>query len=666
MSDAVRSLRPGPVAGHYPERFFEPLPYLDRIAQEAGGALRQLYAARPSGYWRAVRRIDRRGEAFKTLSDAELSARAAALRGPLRIHGFRADLVEESFAVIRELSSRVLGMRHFPVQLIGGLVLLDGRIAEMQTGEGKSLTATLAAATAALAGVPTHVITVNEYLVGRDAEIMGPLYSALGLTLGSVTVDMAPGAKRDAYRADIVYCTNKQVVFDYLRDRLTLEGAPSPLRARLESIYSEQPRFDRVMLRGLCFGIVDEADSVLIDEARTPLIIAQDAQDLEAAQTLYREALSFADALLPGKDYVHRVEDRQVDLTDAGKGRLEQFGASAGGLWRGRLRREDLVTMALTARHVFRRDHDYLVKDDKVHIIDEFTGRLMSDRSWEQGLHQLIETKEGVPLTGQQTTRARISYQNFFRRYLRLAGMTGTAADVRGELWAVYRLGVVAVPTNRPSRRRIARDRVHLTAKEKWAAVAAASAAAQRGGRAVLIGTRSVAASEQASQCLTEAGLKHRVLNARQDREEAETIAEAGKSGTVTVATNMAGRGTDILLDQPVAEAGGLHVIMTERHEARRIDRQLAGRCGRQGDPGRVEAHLSLEDELLGKFAPRHYLVVLRSLSRVLNSVPSGPGRLLAHAAQRRAERHSARIRRSVLRIDERLGDLLAFSGRPE
>lgn len=640
---AAFEARPGPVTGRYPERAWEPMPVLDRFAQDAAGKLRQFVGARAGPYRRRARAILRRASALEAMDDAALKAHAAQLSAELYRHGFRRDLVEAGFALVREVSGRTLGKRHFAVQLMGGLAMLDGRIAEMSTGEGKSLTATLAAATAALSGVPVHVITVNDYLVARDAAEMAPLYAFLGLSVAHVDPEMAEDEKRAAYGAAITYCSNKQVVFDYLRDRLAREGgAPA----------------ERMMLRGLCFGIVDEADSVLIDEARTPLVIAEKSGGNEARATSYREALDFARALTPAREYTHREEERSVELTEAGRQRLEGFGQAAGGIWRGRLRREELVGKALTALLVFHRDHNYIVQDDKVHIVDEFTGRLMPDRSWEQGLHQLIETKEGVALTDGQVTRAKISYQAFFRRYMHLGGMTGTARDVRGELWATYRLGVVPIPTNRRSLRKTARDRVHRTEAEKWRVVVRRARAAQKAGRAVLIGTRSVAASDAVSAALTEAGLAHSVLSARQDVEEAEVVARAGQVGRITVATNMAGRGTDIHLDDAVRTAGGLHVIMTERHESRRIDRQLAGRSGRQGDPGRVETHLSLEDELMRRFMSDAARSVRGPLARRL----AGPG--LLRAAQKQAERVDAKARRGVLRSDEKLADFLAFAGR--
>jgi preprotein translocase subunit SecA len=485
---------------------------------------------------------------------------------------------------------------------MGGWVLLHGMVAEMETGEGKTLTATLPACTAALAGLPVHVVTVNDYLAARDAETMGPLYRLLGLSVGTVVSQMDTAARRGAYACDVTYCTNKQLVFDYLWDRISLEGSSSRMKLRIERLAGGPQRSEKLIQRGLHFAIVDEADSVLVDEARTPLIISERGGDT-VEQEIYVTAVELARALERNVDFEIDDRDRQVDLLEAGRARLAELGEPQGGIWRGQLRREALACQALSALHCFHLDQHYLVQGEKIEIIDEYTGRVMPDRSWEHGLHQMIEVKEGVPVTGRQQPRARISYQRFFRRYLHLAGMTGTAREVAGELSSVYRLPVVGIPTNRPVRRRSAGERVLRSADEKWEAVAARVAALYDAGRPVLVGTRSVEASERLSALLTEAVLPHRVLNARQDQEEALIIREAGEPGRITVATNMAGRGTDICLAAGVAERGGLHVIATERHEARRIDRQLFGRCGRQGDPGSYESFVSLEDALFDAHA---------------------------------------------------------------
>jgi preprotein translocase subunit SecA len=539
-------------------------------------------------------------------------------------------------------------------------------VAEMETGEGKTLTATLPACTAALAGVPVHIITVNDYLADRDTKWMGPIYQALGLAAGTIKHGLDPQARRAAYRCDVTYCTNKEVAFDYLRDRIVLWDRPSEIRLQLERLYGGRSRVRHLVMRGLHFGIVDEADSVLIDEARTPLIISAEGDGYDE-QSLYEQALGIAGKLAPGEDYSIRASERSLELTENGKERIEDIIRWDGRVWMNRQQREELVRQALVALNLFSRDKHYLVKDGKVQIVDEYTGRLMADRSWERGLHQLIEIKENCEMTKRKETQARISYQRFFRRYLRLAGMTGTAREVAGELWSIYRLRVVTVPTNKPLHRDYLPDRVFPAAGQRWEAVVKRISEMHSEGRPVLVGTRSVEASEHLSHLLSEAGLHHKVLNARQDQEEAEIIARAGEQARITVATNMAGRGTDIRLAPGIAELGGLHVIATERHEARRIDRQLFGRCGRQGDPGTSEAIVSLEDELATVYVNKAFQWLASTvLRRPGTLIARGIGKILFRRAQRKAERLHARMRHDLLKMDEQLGDALAFSGRPE
>jgi preprotein translocase subunit SecA len=535
----------------------------------------------------------------------------------------------------------------------------------METGEGKTLTATLPACAAALAGVPVHIVTVNDFLVMRDAAWMSPLYKFFGLTVGTITEGMTPEARRSAYACDITYCTNKQVVFDYLKDRLMLGREARHLKLQIEGLHAEHSRASRLLQRGLCFVIVDEADSVLVDEARTPLIISS-AGDTSHEEKVYGEAVLIARLLTSGSDFSIRPREREVELSDRGKRRAAELAEPYGGVWMGPRRREELIRRALSALYLFQRDKQYLVRAGKVQIVDEYTGRVMADRSWERGLHQMIEAKEGCPITGQQETLARISYQRFFRRYLRVAGMTGTAREVARELWSVYRLPVVTIPTNRPVRRRRVPDQVYVTADEKWAAIVDTLRRAQTEERPVLVGTRSVSASEHLSGLLAAGQLRHQVLNARQDQQEAEVIAKAGERGRITVATNMAGRGTDIRLAPGVADLGGLHVLATERHDARRIDRQLFGRGGRQGDPGSFQAIVSLEDEIVQEIFKGKALRLGKRLWRGGKPLPAWLGGLLVSVAQRAAERHHASSRGALLRIDDQLSDLLAFTGRPE
>ena len=648
----------------YPERL---LPHVGKLEEWAVRAIspvaRRVRAAMVRREdW--VRCVAAEGGRYGRLCDADLKAAAQSLRPQLVRQGFRDELAAKAFALIREVAQRAIGQRHFDVQLLGGWVLLTGRVAEMDTGEGKTLTATLPACTAALAGMPVHVVTVNDYLAGRDAAAMGPVYAALGLTVGVVTQGMAPDDRRAAYACDVTYCTNKELVFDYLKDRLVVGQMPSQTHLHLEQLHCpDTPQ--RLLLRGLHYAIVDEADSVLVDEARTPLIIAQRSEE-PIEHTVYEQALKLASHLTEGEEFVVDHAERHVRLMARGEARLEELAEPFGGVWKGRRRREAFVQQALTAQHLFHREQHYLVQEDTIRIIDEYTGRVMPDRSWERGLHQMIEVKEGCPLGHRQETLARISYQRFFRRYLRLAGMTGTAREVAGELWSVYGLGVVRIPTNRPIRRTRIPDQIHLTADAKWHAIVNAVAESRQRGRAVLVGTRTVAASDHLSVLLAQYGIPHQVLNARQDGEEAAIIAEAGEPGRVTVATNMAGRGTDVRLGRGVADAGGLHVIATERHDASRIDRQLFGRCGRQGDPGTYQAILSLEDELITAQMRSLFRSLSRSVCSVWRSAPVWVGPVLFWWTQRRAERTHARMRRAVLKMDEHLNTALAFAGRPE
>ncbi|MBI2217836.1 MAG: prepilin peptidase [Candidatus Rokubacteria bacterium] len=629
--------------GAYPERRDPRDGALERLVHLLRGPLVRGLARRRARWARFVGRVAEHGAAIEMRGEAAIREEADALREVLRRRGFEEDLVARAFALVRAVATRAIGLRHFDVQLIGGLVLLEGMVAEMDTGEGKTLVATLPAATAALAGVPVHVITVNDYLARRDADWMGPVYRALGLEVGLIVHGLDEATRRAAYAADVTYASNKEIAFDYLRDRIVLRRRPSRAQLTLERLAGDTARARRLLHRGLHYAIVDEADSVLVDEARVPLIISAGAGETPEAR-LYHAALDIANDLAEDRDYAVDARDRRVELSDEGRARLATLAAPLGGLWTGRQRREELVSQALTARHLFIRDTHYLVRDGRVQIVDEFTGRISADRSWERGLHQLIEAKEGVELTSRTEPLARISYQRFFRRYLRLAGMTGTAREVAGELWSVYRLPVVRIPTNRPVIRRRLPDRLHATADAKWAAVVERI---------------------ELSRLLDAAGLGHAVLNARQDAQEAEIVTRAGEPRRITVATNMAGRGTDIKLAPGVAELGGLHVIATERHEARRIDRQLFGRGGRQGDPGSYEACVSIEDEVVAT----NLAQPLRRLAAAASAVGSGGPRLAGLAvrwAQGTAERRHSRMRRDLLRFDEQLESALAFSGHRE
>jgi preprotein translocase subunit SecA len=638
---------------------------LENISKKASGVVLRIAHERFTRTSAFVSKVEAYGKPLLSLKDGELRQEADRIRECLCMDGFREDHVARSFALIRETSARTLSKRHFDTQIMGGYILLKGMIAEMETGEGKTLTATLAAGTAALGGVPVHVLTVNDYLTQRDAETMGPVYRALGLTVGCVVHGLTPELRRLAYSADIAYCTNKEIAFDYLKDWISLEDRRSAIRLQTECLYGNERRAKGLLLRGLFFAIVDEADSILIDEARTPLIIAKSFSNIDEKQFL-KQAMEIAGMLEQGIDYFIEKEQRRTYLTNSGKDRIKEISLSMGPLWTGVVRREEIITRALTAKTLFIRDEQYLVRDGKVQIIDEFTGRVMPDRSYEQGLHQLIEIKEECEITNRSETLARISYQKFFRRYLHLAGMTGTAKEVKGEFWSVYGRPSVRMPTCRIMKRKRYPDRIFLTEDAKWQAVAERINDMNQKGRPVLVGTRSVAASEKAARFMDAFGLNYKVLNAKQDKNEAEIISHAGEEGAITIATNMAGRGTDISLGPGVEERQGLHVIITERHEAGRIDRQLAGRCGRMGDPGSYEAMLSLEDNLLdgsrlglaarlaGKLLGQRSIIWKWLCQRVIAG------------AQKKLERSHARVRKGLLMEDERKGNMLSFSGRSE
>src|SRR5256712_6505847 len=638
-----------PIASAYAEREASPDGWLERTVHQARGVL--VRHARPRGQWgRLATEIAGCSRALDGVADAMLRRSASELGERLRREGFRQELITRVFALVREAADRTIGLRHYDVQMIGGAILLDGAVAEMETGEGKTLTATLAASAAALAGWPVHIVTVNDYLARRDAEWMGPIYRALGLSVGLVVHGLKPEERRAAYACDVTYVTNKDIAFDYLRDRITLSGHPSRLQLQLERLGGSDARVRRLLLPGLVYPIVDGAHSGPVGQAPPPLVISG-AGDDAPERRLYETTLEIATALSAPRDFALSRPHRPIALTTACRARIAELATPRGGLWTGRPRREELIRQGLTALYQMERDKQNLVRDRRVQIIDEFTGRIMADRAWEQGLHQLVEGKEHCELTNRRDPLARISYQRFFRRYLRLAGMTGTAKEVAGELWAVYRMPVVRVPTNRPLNRRALEPHGCATEDEKWAAIVRRLAEVPGQGRAVLVGTRSVGASEHLSLLLNRAHLPHVVLNARQDGDEAEIVAKAGEPGRVTVATNMAGRGTDIRLAEGVAKIGGLHVIATEFHEAGRIDRQLFGRCGRQGDPGTHEAFASLEDEVL-----RH-----AKWAEWLGAKP-----LRVRLAQRTAERLYSRMRRDLLRYDEHMDNALAFSGRGE
>ncbi len=566
---------------------------------------------------------------------------------------------EPALALVREVARRSLGLLPYDTQLEGAAQLIAGRMVEMQTGEGKTLTAGLAAAVVASVGVPVHVITVNDYLTQRDADEMTPLFSFMGLRTGSIVTGLGPAQRRASYACDITYCTGKELAFDYLKDRAAHGQGSNQARLRLDALLGEQAR--PTLLRGLYFGIVDEADSVLIDEARTPLILSANAGPL-AGQQVLQQAIAVAAEMKADLHFEAHAGRRELLLLPAGRLWLTERCVAMDGEWASRHAREHWIVQALRARHLFRSGEHYVVKDGKVLIVDENTGRALPGRTWEHGLHQIVETMEGCALSDQAATVARITYQRFFRRYLRLAGMTGTAQEVKHELWASYGLHTVVVPTHRPCIRRLLPPLCLAGEAQKWAAIAEQARSMTAAGRPVLVGTRSVQASQRLSAVLRGLGLAHEVLNALQDQFEAELVARAGQGAIITVATNMAGRGTDIKLSDAVRQAGGLHVILSEYHESPRIDRQLFGRAARQGDPGSGQAVVSLQDAVFAQHAAG-WLARFRPLVAGRRVAPVLLPRLLRHRAQRAAQRLHARTRLQAVKEDQRLETSLAFSG---
>ena len=598
------------------------------------------------------------------LSDRHLRERLADQRDAFRSGRSPAmPLVQDALSCIAVAAERSLGLRPFPVQLMGALALHKSNLAEMATGEGKTLTACLPAVMAAWTGRACHIITVNDYLADRDAHNMAPLYKFCGVQVGCVTSQMDPLQRRHSYRNGVVYTTSKEIVADFLRDRLVLGDLHHPARRLLYRMRQPQlPIDDRLVLSGLHTAIVDEADSVLIDEAVTPLIISR-PRDNQPLVDACQQAFRMAEGLERGVDYLVDTKYREVRLSETGKMALRAMSEALPGLWRGAARREELVVQALTAREFYREGKQYVVQDEKVVIVDEFTGRLMANRTWRHGLHQAVESKEGLEPSSPSETLARISFQRFFRFFQKLSGMTGTAKDATGEFWSIYNLPVIPIPTNRPCIREMWTDGVFAGAQQKWAALIASVKEIHETGRPVLVGTRNVQTSELLANMLDSQGLEYDLLNAVHHKEEARIVASAGQIGRITIATNMAGRGTDIILGRGVSERGGLHVIASERHESRRIDRQLFGRCARQGDPGSAQAFISMDDELIQRFVP---VWLRRRIKESLAKEGRNTERLSRTAmylAQQAAQRLAFRQRKNVLQMDTWMEEALAFTG---
>ncbi|MBE6047098.1 MAG: preprotein translocase subunit SecA [Clostridium sp.] len=569
---------------------------------------------------------------MQKLSDEELKAKTIEFRERLEKGETLDDILVEAFAVVREASTRVLGMKHYREQIIGGAVLHQGRIAEMKTGEGKTLVATLPAYLNAISGKGVHIVTVNDYLAQRDREEMGQVYEFLGLTTGVIVHGLNNNQRREAYAADITYGTNNEFGFDYLRDNMV--------------IYKEE----RVQ-RPLNFCIVDEVDSILIDEARTPLIISGAGEE---STEFYKVADYFVKSLKAEEDYTIDEEAKAVMLTDKGIEKAEKNFKVENYADAENMALQHYVTQALKANVTMKKDKDYMVKDGEVIIVDEFTGRLMEGRRYSDGLHQAIEAKEGVKIARESKTLATITFQNYFRMYKKLSGMTGTALTEKGEFEEIYGLDVIVVPTHRPVLRNDKPDVIYLSERGKFNAIADEIAETNKTGQPVLVGTVSIEKSEELSKLLKKRGIKHQVLNAKYHEQEAEIISHAGEMGMVTIATNMAGRGTDIKLGEGVKEAGGLKIIGTERHESRRIDNQLRGRSGRQGDPGSSQFYISLEDELMRRFGSEKIQGIVSKLG--LTEEDAIENKMITKQienAQKKVEGNNFNTRKTLLGYDD-------------
>ena len=589
---------------------------------------------------------------MQQLTDEQLRDKTREYKKRLAEGATLDDLLPEAFATVREAAKRVLGMEHYRVQIIGGIILHQGRIAEMKTGEGKTLVSTLPAYLNALEGKGVHIVTVNDYLAKRDAEWMGKVHEFLGLTVGVVLNDMKPEERRAAYGCDITYVTNNELGFDYLRDNMV--------------IYKEQ-----LVQRDLHYCIIDEIDSVLIDEARTPLIIsgqsgkstklyevcdilAQQLERGEASHEMTKMAAIMGEEVIETGDFVVNEKDKIVNLTEQGIKKVEKFFNIENLADPENLEIQHNIILALRAHNLMFKDQDYVVKDDEVLIVDEFTGRIMPGRRYSDGLHQAIEAKEHVKVKRESKTLATITFQNFFNKFEKKAGMTGTALTEEKEFRDIYGMDVIEIPTNRPIARIDHQDAVYKTKKEKFKAVVEEVKEAHEKGQPVLVGTITIETSELISGMLKREGIPHTVLNAKFHEQEAEIVAQAGQHGAVTIATNMAGRGTDIKLDEDAREAGGLKIIGTERHESRRIDNQLRGRAGRQGDPGESQFFISLEDDLMRLFGSERLMSVFNALG-----VPEGEQiqhKMLTSAiekAQEKIEYNNYGIRKNLLEYDQ-------------
>ncbi|MBV8150273.1 MAG: preprotein translocase subunit SecA, partial [Candidatus Eremiobacteraeota bacterium] len=581
---------------------------------------------------RTVERVSELEPQTSALSDEALAAKTSEFKGRLEAGETLDQLLPEAFAVVREAAKRTIGMRHFDVQIIGGQVLHEGKVAEMKTGEGKTLVATLPVYLNALTGRGVHLVTVNDYLAKRDAAWMGPVYEFLGLRVGVIQHDLQPPERREAYNSDVTYVTNNEVGFDYLRDNMAWQ-------------------LEDMVQRELHYAIVDEVDSILIDEARTPLIISGQGHD---ATDLYAKFAQIVPRLSKDEDFTVDEKAHAVPITEQGVAKVEKMLGITNLYDQRNIELTHQLNAALKAWNLFKREQQYIVKDGEVIIVDEFTGRLMHGRRYSDGIHQAIEAKEGLKVRSEDQTLATITFQNYFRLYGKLAGMTGTAKTEEREFREIYGLEVVSIPTNQPVRRDDLGDIVYKTEEAKFGAVVDEILNEHAKARPVLVGTRSIEKSERLAAMLRRRGAECNVLNAKYHEQEAQIIKDAGQPGAVTIATNMAGRGTDIKLGEGVPDKGGLHIIGTERHESRRIDNQLRGRSGRQGDPGSTRFYVALEDEIMRLFGAER----IQGIMNMVGFTDETPieAKMISRSierAQSKVENHNYEIRKSVLEYDD-------------
>lgn len=638
---------------------YEPMQGLDGIANRIRTRLKHSRIAN-SYLMREAKAVVEVEKMWADLTDEALDNRVKEIREIFARRTHKQVDVRHAFCAVREVAFRETGERPYMVQIMGAMGLFHGQIVEMVTGEGKTLTASIAASVLGWLRKPVHVITVNDYLAQRDADGKQPIYRRCGLHAAAIVAETTETDRAALYRQPILYITQKELVADWLRDQLKLGRIQDPVstrwlaEAQLHNNASGRSSRQMTLVPGLHIAVVDEVDAVLIDEAVTPLIIAQPRQE-DAQADLYKRARDLARELKVGTHFKIEPAKKRCELTDNGRDFVESLlRPDEHAIWRAARRREELVEQALVAEHCYHFRQQYHIVEDKIMIVDEYTGRFMQDRQWQHGLHQAVEAKHDLQVTADRDTLASLSFQRFFKLYPHLCGMTGTAADAKAEMETTYGLPVRIIPTNRGLQRKRLKDLIFATSALKFKAIAEEIEEMHKAGRPVLVGTRSIEASELVGEMLTAKGLEHQVLNAVHHKVEAQIVSKAGEPGAIMVATNMAGRGTDIKLSPGVAEKGGLHVILTERHTASRVDRQLFGRSGRQGDPGSARCIVSLEDELIIKHVPVAGAMLRRMFAGRTTPLPGWVMKVFDHG-QRRAQNEAFHSRKMVLRHDEEL-----------